>query len=252
MLIGVPSHRDGTALQRREAIRELMTVGARPHDPVDQRISLRFVMASDQRDDDAGRSDVWLFPLPPARRAKKSYGLEKYLLCNAFLRKAAIHADTPPLVALADDDTLFNATRLAARLAPFAALEALVFGNVEEWFMWDPVAMISSCFAYSSRRWELASRAAANATSLDRLPRMKRECVWPHLVGPFPYVKGHLLGYSRTMVRTLVGLFDCCGDEAYALGPRATTPIAHPFYGVRLPPSHPSHPANKVPRTLIR
>ena len=61
--------------------------------------------------------------------------------------------------------------------------------------MWDPVAMISSCFAYSSRRWELATRAAANATSLDALPRMKRECAWPRLIGPFPYVKGHFLGY---------------------------------------------------------
>ena len=249
MLVGVPSHRAAVALQRRDAIRELVAVGgAGASAPPRERVSVRFAMARDQADDaDRGRGDVWLFPLPAARRAKRTYGLEKFLLCNSFLREAVRRADTPPLVVLADDDTVFNATLLRARMAPFASLPTdLVFGNVEEWFMWDPVAMISTCFAYSSRRWEVARRVARNASSVAALPRSKQECLLPHVVGPFPYAKGHFLGYSLATARRLVSLFDCCGDEAYALGPRATRPIAHPFYNRLLPPSHPNHPANNV------
>ena len=176
---------------------------------------------------------------------KKELWTGEVLTVNRFLREAARRKDTPALVVLADDDTLFNATLLTSRLAPFAALPNLVFGNVEEWFMWDPVAMISTCFAYSSRRWEVAQRALRN-TTVSLLPRSKQECLWPHIVGPFPYAKGHFLGYSLPTARRLVDLFDCCGDEEYALGRRASTPIHHPFYNKELPPTHPMHPANKV------
>ena len=245
MLVGVPSHRHTVALQRREAIRELCAGSGGPSPPSASAVMLRFVMAQDQADADHDRGDVWLFDLPAARRAKKTYGLEKYLLSNRFLQTAAARNDTPPLVVLADDDTLFNATLLAARMAPFAALPSLVFGNVEEWFMWDPAAMISTCFAYSSRRWELAQLAARNAT-VSSLSRSKQECLRPQAVGPFPYAKGHFLGYSRSTVRRLVALVDCCGDEAYALGARSRRSIVHPFYNTRLAPSHPDHPANKV------
>lgn len=256
MLVGVPSHRHTVALQRRDAIRELVAGGqpqaATPSSSAAAAaassaasVMLRFVMAQDQADADRERGDVWLFDLPAARRAKKTYGLEKFLLSNRFLREAARRADTPALVVLADDDTLFNATLLATRMAPFASLPTLVFGNVEEWFMWDPIAMISTCFAYSSRRWELARNAAIN-TSVASLSRSKQECLRPHTVGPFPYAKGHFLGYSRPMVQRLVRLFDCCGDEAYALGARSTREITHPFYNTRLAPAHPDHPANKV------
>ena len=44
----------------------------------------------------------------------------------------------------------------------------------------------------------------------------------------------------------LVELFDCCGDEAYALTTRRTASNYHPFYNKQLLPSHPSHPSNKV------
>jgi hypothetical protein len=122
MLVGVPSHRHAIALQRREAIRELCagvgTSGVIGPSSADTKagaaasssaastaITLRFVMAQDQADVDRNRSDVWLFDLPAARRAKKTYGLEKYLLSNRFLRTAAARKDTPLLVVLADDDT---------------------------------------------------------------------------------------------------------------------------------------------------
>ena len=245
MLVGVPSYRHTVALQRREAIRELIVDPGSNMRAPEERVTLRFVMADDQLDTDSDRSDIWLFPLPAARRAKKSYGLEKYLLCNRFLRRAVERNDTPGLVVLADDDTIFNASSLVMRMAPFASRRDLVFGNVEEWFMWDPVAMISTCFAYSSRRWEMAQQAAVN-TSIASLARSKQECLMPQTVGPFPYAKGHFLGYSLSTVRRLVTLFDCCGDEPYALGARATRKIAHPFYNQLLGPSHPAHPANKV------
>ena len=83
-------------------------------------------MAEDQADVDRDQGDVWLFLLPASRRAKTSYGLEKYLLSNAFLRSAVARSDTPPLVVLADDDTLFNATDLALRMQPFASLQPAI------------------------------------------------------------------------------------------------------------------------------
>lgn len=246
MLVGVPSFRSEVALKRREAIRELMAVGAPPA-AADSRasVTVRFVMADDQRDSDAARGDCWFFPLPASRRAKQSYGLEKYLLSNHFLRYAVTRNDTPPLLVLSDDDTVFNATSLTQQMAPFSSTPRLVFGNVEEWFMWDPIAMISTCFAYSSRRWELARQASSNV-SFASLSRREKECVHAHAVGPFPYAKGHFLGYSLPTARELVRLFDCCGDEAYAVGERNTRHIQHPFYNQLLPPTHPSHPANKV------
>lgn len=244
MLVGVPSYRSEIALKRRTAIRELGFVGA-PTSPPDARVWLRFVMADDQADTDRDHGDIWLFPLPAGRRAKKSYGLEKYLLSNAFLRAAVARPDAPPLVVLADDDTLFNATDLAARMHPFAATPQLVFGNLEEWFMWDPTAMISTCYAYSSRRWELAQISTRNR-SFDTLSRREKECVHARAVGPFPYAKGHFLGYSLATARLLVQRFDCCGDEHYAVHERGNRLIEHPFYNKLLKPSHPQHPANKV------
>ena len=247
MLVGVPSYRSDVALQRRTAIREMGFVGSNVGSPSAQGVGawLRFVMAEDQSDVDHDKGDVWLFGLPARRRAKKSYGLEKYLLSNAFLREAAKRADTPPLVVLADDDTLFNATDLAARMLPFASTAQLVFGNVEEWFMWDPIAMISTCYAYSSRRWELAQISTRNR-SFESLTRREKECVHARAVGPFPYAKGHFLGYSLTTAKTLVSLFEASGDEAYSLDKRTTSAIEHPFYNKLLKPTHPMHPTNKV------
>ena len=244
MLVGVPSYRSAVALQRRTAIRELGFAGSQNAAP-DAKVWVRFAMADDQADVDRDHGDIWLFPLPAQRRAKKSYGLEKYLLSNAFLRAAVARPDTPSLVVLADDDTLFNATDLAARMHPFAATPQLVFGNLEEWFMWDPIAMISTCYAYSSRRWELAQLAARNR-SFDDLSRREKECVHARAVGPFPYAKGHFLGYGLATAKLLVQLFDCCGDEQYALHDRPKRLIEHPFYNKLLKPSHPQHPANKV------
>ena len=242
MLVGVPSYRSAIALQRRNFIRDMGFGGTSPTHTA----WVRFVMAEDQKDSDHGNGDVWLFPLPAQRRAKRSYGLEKYLLSNAFLRSAVRRADTPALVILADDDTLFNATDLAVRMAPLVlAQPKMVFGNLEEWFMWDNVAMISTCYAYSSRRWELATLAARNR-SFDSLSRREKECVHKRAVGPFPYAKGHFLGYSLAVAKELVALFDASGDEQYALGARATSSIDHPFYNKLLKPSHAMHPANKV------
>ena len=97
MLVGVPSYRSAVALQRRAAIRELGFVGSERAAP-NVRAWLRFVMADDQADVDQDKGDIWLFPLPAQRRAKKSYGLEKYLLSNAFLRAAVARPETPPLL----------------------------------------------------------------------------------------------------------------------------------------------------------
>ena len=86
--------------------------------------------------EDGGWADVWRVPLPAAaqRRARHNYGLEKWLLCDAFLRRAVRERAGFDFYALADDDTLFNLTTLHARLHPFAAAPQahLVFGSVEE------------------------------------------------------------------------------------------------------------------------
>ena len=115
--------------------------------------------------------------------------------------------------------------------------------------MWDPVAMLSTCYAYSSRRWELARRTVSifgGNLSLHNILRRHAECLQPQAVGPFPYAKGHFLGYSHRTAALLVELFDCCGDEAYALGTRRTAPNYHPFFNKLLPPTHRDHPSNKV------
>ena len=113
--------------------------------------------------------------------------------------------------------------------------------------MWDPAAMISACFAYSSRRWEVARRELALAGGVAAaLPRKYRECVQPRNVGPFPYAKGLLLGYSASAARLLVSLFDCCGDEGYALTARRTTAFAHPYLDRLLAPSSRQHPSKSV------
>lgn len=207
-----------------------------------------FLLSSDvQGAQDSAWSDVWQIPLPVERRARHNYGLEKWLLCNAFLRKAVRDHSAFHFYILSDDDALYNATTLHARLLPFDPFKLLIIGNFEEWFMWDPAAMVSACFAYSSRRWEVATRMLAKAGGdVAALPRKHRECAQSSLVGPFPYAKGHLIGYSAPTARLLVSLFDCCGDEAYALGPRRTTPFAHPYWDRKVQPKDRLHPANNV------
>ncbi|KAL1496597.1 hypothetical protein AB1Y20_014202 [Prymnesium parvum] len=259
---------------RRESIRTLSAVGNA------SLAALRFLLATDLAPS-VHEEDVWRLSLPLHRRRIASrpghtnYGLEKWLVCNAFLCRAvgtpisALHPRAASsssffdFVILADDDALYFVPSLQRLLSPFVEKawreeEAFVFGNVEEWFMWDAVAMISTCFAYSSRRWELATQYAAGwrarNASLDTLPRRHRECLQPTAVGPFPYVKGHFLGYSRRTAINLVQLFDNrigssglgVPDEEYALTTRASTPIFHPFFNTLLPSNHHHHPSQKV------
>ena len=151
----------------------------------------------------------------------------------------------------------------------------------------------------------LAAAGGENFTAA--LARKHRECVQPRHVGPFPYVKGHLLGsmskprpawrgdqqrtkpikrligrgwptlpgslcydlalrgslqrtswpcfllpysrlrlgYSASAARLLVSLFDCCGDEDYALTTRRTTAFQHSYFDRLIAPSSRQHPANK-------
>ena len=44
------------------------------------------------------------------------------------------------------------------------------------------------------------------------------------LAGRAPYARAR----RASAARRLVSLFDCCGDETYALTTRRTTPFAHP------------------------
>ena len=156
LLVGVPSYGSPLAFARRQHIRNLS--GARLAGPA---VQLVFVLPHDANateEHHGAAADVWRvqLPAPAERRARNgaNYGLEKWLLCNAFLRRAVREHPAVDFYVLADDDTLFNATTLHARLRPFAAAPNtyLAFGSVEEWFMWDPTAMVSACFAYSSRR----------------------------------------------------------------------------------------------------
>ena len=218
LLVGVPSYGAPLALSRRQHIRNLSGARSLSHGA-----RLVFVLPEDDAHaEDGGWADVWRVPLPAAaeRRARHNYGLEKWLLCDAFLRRAVRERAGFDFYALADDDTLFNLTTLHARLHPFAAAPQahLVFGSVEECashaarygskprlaeqrpvrcsglrpcigagFMWHPAAMISACFAYSSRRWEVARRTLAQAGGdVAALPRKHRECVNEGNVGPFP------------------------------------------------------------------
>ena len=132
LLVGVPSYGAPLALSRRQHIRNLSGARSLSHGA-----RLVFVLPEDDAHaEDGGWADVWRVPLPAAaeRRARHNYGLEKWLLCDAFLRRAVRERAGFDFYALADDDTLFNLTTLHARLHPFAAAPQahLVFGSVEE------------------------------------------------------------------------------------------------------------------------
>ena len=128
MLIGVPSYGSSVAQSRRASIRSLS--GANHS----SQVLLRFILADDQQPLDLAEGDLWTFTLPPQRRARNNYGLEKWLLCDAFLRRA-VRTTVPgsghhyDFIVLADDDTLYYAPAMVRVAHPLTQPARLTGGG---------------------------------------------------------------------------------------------------------------------------
>lgn len=209
----------------------LRRVAIRSHILLSQHTSLRFILPADEAEavlrpdvtsaghidssPDAVANDVWGFDVPQMARVI----MGKYLLLNAFFRFAA---QLPiEYVARMDDDSLINATAVAAEIFSAGRLYTrLVYGPMNQWYMWDPVSFTPSCYSYSSRRWSVSHalrlQYTASGTPIGQMSRAVRECTDDGLSGPFPYAGGGFTAYSATVVKELVqATLDT--DEAHAI-----------------------------------
>ena len=277
LLVGVVSWRTAARLEQRDAIRALAggataaAAGA----------VLRFVMAADSLGSDAStRGDVLAFAV--STEARPLVG--KLQLINAFLRFAVSDACERSLgrarfVAHADDDALFSLDRIAHRLAlePAGEDALSVTGPHGEWYMWDADSMTPTCWAFSSRRWEVTRANAAekysaamwsaterayhrhgywNKSDPMLIPRAQLQCLRSGAVGPFPIAKGFFVAYSRGVAERLARWASdaspspgepahACGTQAHALANRSR-PLLHPVLMKVYPPEHARHPAQMV------
>ena len=242
LLVGVLSFGRGAGryrLERREWLRRLCP--SRP-----PAVQVRFVMAADDRDTDADRSDVWLYPIASAGKGT----IRKLLLQNAFFRDA-VAMGRFDFIARADDDAAFNASEVSHALAAFAptlpAGSFVAYGPFEHFYSWDHRSMEAACWSFGFRSWQRASyqfRQRHNASVEPRSlpPTQVHACL--RTEGPFPFAAGPLVAYSRGLARRIL---DALGDaEEYVLHNRSRTPLVHPVSGRLVPPGDPHHPSRQV------
>ena len=242
LLIGIMSYRAPVALSRRHAMRSLMTLSPKT--------ALRFVLADSTPDEDSGLPDVLLLPVKESSRT-----IGTYLLTNAFLRYA-VHQTAVPYIGRADDDSLFDPTTVLSELNALPSQwDNVIYGPFHEWYMWSPNAMMPTCFGYSRERHLIAilqsrsrlrSRHPLNQTGVGLIPRFQRECLYDDVVGPYPFAKGPLVVYSRSVAARLVSLPQFADDEEYALRGRKQVPLRNTVSGRVLGPAQKYHPSHFV------
>lgn len=176
----------------------------------------------------------------------------KYFLQNAFFRHALRLSPPFDFVARADDDALYNATAIATLLWEFRArqptLRHVVYGSTQQWYMWDPIGMQTSCYGFGvgggwfpwanqQRYWlDKLPSIPENASALaDALVR--NECLNPQLVGPFPFAAGPFVAYSREAATLIISaasapLHGLQEDEHYVNTERRSKPLFNVFKGV--------------------
>ena len=190
---------------------------------------MRFVLAAATPDQDAGLPDVLLLPVKESSRM-----IGTYLLMNAFLRYA-VHQTTVSYIGRADDDSLFDLQTVLSELHALPRQWTnVIYGPFSEWYMWSPSAMLPTCFAYNRERHlsamlqtksRLSSQQPLNQTGLGLIPRFQRECLYDDVVGPYPFAKGPLVVYSRSVASRLVSSPQFAADEDYALTGRKHVPL---------------------------
>lgn len=182
LLVGVMSYASPVALERRERMRKLHSSCS------DERSMLRFVLGA--RDADSERGDVWTFGV--SRNDRK---VGTFLLTAAFFRRAMALPQRVSFIARADDDSAFNASALAEEMLWLQrAHPLLVYGPYGEWFNWNETGDRPACWARSYHRWVEANKR----------PNVSSSCVGSGLKGPFPFAKGPLVAYSRSVVEGLL------------------------------------------------
>ena len=244
LLIGVMSFRSPVAAGRRHSIRQLMH-----RSPA---TAVRFVLADSAPDSDSMADDVLLLAVPESGRT-----LGTYLLTNAYLRWATKLQPAVKYIGRADDDALFDLPTVLSEVRSVAASgwSSLIYGPFHEWYMWAVDAMLPTCFDFSRTRFLAAvlegrrriAAAPAHNRSLARvIPRFQRECLYADAVGPYPFAKGPLVVYSRSVAERLVGLPQFDADEAHALSTRKTSTLRNAVSG-RLSPSRSArHPSKSI------
>ena len=126
---------------------------------------------------------------------------------------------------------------------------AVVYGPLQEWYMWSPASMQATCFDFSHGRHTTAIGRLADVNFDERkLPRFQRECLHPGLVGPYPFAKGPLVGFSHSVASTLVQMPELARDEAYALSERKRIPLRNVVTGKVYQPGRRNamHPSKAV------
>ena len=235
LFVGVISYNQSGHLERRHSIRAL-------HRP-DPAVELRFVMAEDEAQEDVSLGDVLLLPLPP-RVNRRLVG--QWLLKNAFLRYATAVRPSVRFIAKADDDTAFNATALALELSTLPpTMRHVVYGPVNVWFVYAPLALTPVCWDSSPRRWAGArAQWVAAGRPHDTTDAPLDQCLRVGTVGPFPFAGGPFQAYSHAYAARLVAMLHA--EEEYVLTNFSTAPIIHPRSGAVVQPTSKAHPANRL------
>ena len=272
LLVGVLSFNNTGLRARRDALRAIIS------SPADG-VSVVFAIPADQPDTDKDASDVLRLQMPAGtcsiacilhclhlpsilscahNRAVRRSKLGKYFLQNAFFRWAV--QQPFDYLARADDDAAFNATAIATYLGVFRASHAeaqyVVYGPQQDWYMWHTEAMTAACHATSSYRWELTWLRSQTQPSKYR----GHECLRSGTEGPFPFVAGPFVAYSKPLATILATHRDTTArswhwqdapaqldkDEIYVRSNRSTRPMLNAFTGVVVPLNASGHPHNRV------
>ena len=251
LLIGVSSLPGKTAqaqsssMQRREAIRSLVSAPSGVAD-------IKFVMAKTAVAADSTRGDVVLFDVPE----QDIYTTRKLFLQNAFFRWAVSPAcsGSYSIIARADDDSMYNATHLARLLAPFRSDPYLCYGPFRNWYMWDPATMFHTCWQYKGTtrfgggltKWRNLTGVKVPYEGVVPVGASLHECFRGGTVGPYPFIAGPFVAYSRQLLSELVVRPRLAQDEAFVLGNRSRTALLSPVDGRMHAPGQKNHPARQV------
>ena len=175
--------------------------------------TLRFILPEDEKAaPDAARDDVWLMRI--AATGRRIYG--KFLLQNAFFRKAAAAGDYH-FVARLDDDAVVPLRAMTAGLAQIHKSTSVwdpvhvVVSDLDNWAMWDPQLFAPVCFDTNRNR----RRQACSSRQKTDLSNSSKEdqCCRPRATGPFPFAGGGFVAYTIYLLRRLVSLPQLAFDE---------------------------------------
>ena len=243
LLVGLISYRTRASNARRSVLRGTLQ---RLHLISRHPVALRFVLAqAEQQGHAEGAADELTFPV-----AQHSNGrvLGHFMLSCAFLQFAVTLRPQPRYIGSADDDVYFLPSTILDELLIFSKSGPLVYGVINEWYMWDPLAMMGACFSYSPQRYFAARLAAAtNNSSNSTMQRQERECLHSTLQGPFPFAKGSLVVYdSGTAARLVASAEYLQTFRVDTVGARQRNNLMNPLWGRAFPPSHPHHPGQTV------